>query len=448
MADTIIDTSKKDLSNNLQENDLKDNFQFEVMEGGKKETRNRQGKSSLSTEPAAKDFGNAVNLSGKKVSSSGSPVSSVSTSSTSSLNSKPFSDSGSASSSISSSPLSPPSPLSPLSPSSPLSPPSPSSPSSPSSPPSPNYGHSLDYPNISQNIPTSSKFEPNKSIHKPKLTSFPQLDEQKGSSINNIKNKFRNYQRHILFLVILLLVLCGLWFVWVKKEKNILIWLHFHRHPVVVSQPSSTSSSASSFSQIIPVKSVDIDLLSLADLGQVVRKIESQFNPGQVIILRVKNEKGQDVNFSLLSKALGIKLPETILSSLEENYNFLIYLPDGREKVSCQQSLINQPECFGARIGLVIKIKDGKIDSVKNELNREKMDNLADDWSPLFLFSPLNHSTSSETIYHNVKARYINLPISTMTLDYAIIDNYLVVVTSKNFLYQVVDLLTGTESTK
>ncbi len=255
---------------------------------------------------------------------------------------------------------------------------------------------------------------------------------------NNFVKRFNEYRRHILYLSIFLVILCGLWFVWVKKEESILAWVHVHYHRPSVTQVSSLSHSTN-FKLLIPAKSKTIDFLGLANLVNLVNSLNQQFQAADIVVLRIKDEHGNDVKMSLLNKALMIKFPLNLSSALTNEYNLFAYLPTSNEKVRCQQALITDKECFGPRIGLILKIKDNQSNQVISELRRMPIKNLINNLSSIFLFSPAGEATSSDVVYRGVKVHYVNLPISTMSLDYAIINNYLVIATSKNSFRRVID---------
>lgn len=276
--------------------------------------------------------------------------------------------------------------------------------------------------------------------------------------INNLVERFNRYRRHILYLVIFLIFLCGLWFVWIKEEDNILAWIHFHQHPVKVLPSNSNSSSSSSqnvavkpsglfFKKLIPAQSVPIDILKLSNLKQLSKDIAAQFPQNQIVILQVKDEGNNDAGFSLLGRVLGIRSDllssSTLEQSLEKNYNFLLYLNDtSQDKIFCQQSLVDQPACAGPRLGFVFKLdSDKQAERIKQSLTEKTMTELASGWSPIFLYYPQSKAFQSKTVYRGAEIHFINFPISTMSFDYSIFGHYLIISTSKGLTHRAVDLI-------
>ena len=49
--------------------------------------------------------------------------------------------------------------------------------------------------------------------------------------------------------------------------------------------------------------------------------------------------------------------------------------------------------------------------------------------------------TFQDNIYQDVAIRYLNFPDSTLTIDYVISDDYLIITTSKESIYAVIDQL-------
>ena len=388
MSDEILNIPKKDSLTDHQNDDIREHFQFETMNDN--ELFQRGSKSS-----------DQVNSS--KPTSGVPPVSSVSRTIP-----KP------ASSNVS--PSSPPSSLS----------------TSPPPPTPPKNSFSQLTPDSHSKIFSSAQ---------PKKFPISQGEILSSRNVkrNNFIKKFNEYRRHILYLSIFLVILCDLWFVWVKEEKNILAWIHlYYHHPKTVVQ-APPSPKTTNFKLLIPTKSKTIDVLKLADPVSLVNLISQQFPSDTIVVLRVKNENGDDVKMSLLNKALAINLPTKVMSVLTNDYNLFVYLPTDNEKMDCQQALITGKECFGPRLGLVFKLKDGQAGLVKDELDRIPMENLIHSLTSIFLFNLDKMATPSETTYRDIKVRYVNLPISTMSLDYAVANDYLIIATSKNSFHKVID---------
>ena len=478
MSDEILNIPKKDSLTDRQNDDIRKHFQFETMSDNKlsqkepkpsNQTNSHRPSNLVKNIKDTKNTDDVVKVSNKIVQS---PISSVPLPKTKSENkatSKPTSSVPpipSASTVI-------PKPISSNVPPTPPTPPS-SQPLTPPTPPKKFFkldssesfktGLSKDEnPKNNSSLPSNlfKKLNPKNSFSQSASDShskifssaqpkkFPTSQGETLLSQNTKRNdfikKFNKYRRHILYLSIFLVILCDLWFVWVKKEENILAWIHLHYHHSTTVVPSPPSPEVTNFKLLIPVKSKTIDILGLANPVSLANSLSQQFPSDTIVVLRVKDESGDDVKMSLLNKALAINFPDKVMSVLTGDYNLFVYLPTNNERVNCQQSLITEKECSGPRLGLVFKLKNGQAKLVKDELDKIPMQGLIHNLNSIFLFNLDKMAMPSDTIYHNIKARYINLPISTMSLDYAVANDYLIIATSKNSFYRVSDKIIGKE---
>ncbi|HHD92567.1 MAG TPA: hypothetical protein ENL06_03045 [Candidatus Portnoybacteria bacterium] len=240
---------------------------------------------------------------------------------------------------------------------------------------------------FSQSAPDSHSKTFSSAQSKKSPTSQGEILSSQNTKGNNFVKKFNKYRRHILYLSILLIILCDLWFIWVKKEESILAWIHlYYHHPTTVVQGPS-SSKTTNFKLLIPAKSKTIDVLGLANLTSLINSLSQQFQSASIVVLRIKNENGDDVKMSLLNKALAINLPAKVIPALTGDYNLFVYLPTNNEKVNCQQALIAEKECFGPKLGLVFKLKNGQAKLVKDELDKIPMKSLIHNLTSIFLFN-------------------------------------------------------------
>jgi len=128
-------------------------------------------------------------------------------------------------------------------------------------------------------------------------------------------------------------------------------------------------------------------------------------------------------------------LPERVIQSVVvddlggSNYTFFSY---------------NQTE--GKRLGLVIKIAEGIDLSADLKEWEVSIPERVNEFS-VYLGDEILLATTEEfqdNIYNNIPIRYFNLPDPDLSVDYAIIGDKLIITTSKDSMYAVIDALLST----
>lgn len=103
---------------------------------------------------------------------------------------------------------------------------------------------------------------------------------------------------------------------------------------------------------------------------------------------------------------------------------------------------------YPARFGLIATLKDGVKVADVNKILKNLEPTMPEELKDLILFT----SSSTEipespkftgNTYKDIGIRYVNFPYSTLTLDYAITNNYFVLTTSKEAMYAVIDRLSA-----
>ena len=135
----------------------------------------------------------------------------------------------------------------------------------------------------------------------------------------------------------------------------------------------------------------------------------------------------------------GIIVPESISSSLSGSYDFFFLGENSFDKTSCSKAGISNNACAGPRLGLALPIKNGKnIDSSLRSWESTMPNDLQSILPSQTSISSGNFKNAS---YGGTSIRYQNFPIDTTTIDYAVLNNILLISTSKTSMYAVVDAL-------
>lgn len=180
-------------------------------------------------------------------------------------------------------------------------------------------------------------------------------------------------------------------------------------------------------SSLIPVDETETIELIKGQENLLIDKLKTTAAQGQEIgtlrriLIKSVNGQSKYLNFNEFCQIAEIQTP------LSEN-NFTLFL-------------YSQDE--GNRLGLVIDIQN---------FYEEPIFSLLRNWEPemktdlklIFLATKPGPAATEEfqdNIYQNIAIRYLNFPHPDLTIDYAIIDDKLVIATSKDSIYAVIDIL-------
>jgi hypothetical protein len=160
-----------------------------------------------------------------------------------------------------------------------------------------------------------------------------------------------------------------------------------------------------------------------ADLAKAAQQVAT-LNNAKPVEFFITDKNNMPISFASFAKISGINLSQATLDAIGEKFSLFIYAN-------------NQ----SPRIGLSIEIKDSV--SLKEALTQEES-SLTQNFSPLFLGDIETQTTGgfSDGIYQNISLRYKNIhPETGLSVDYAIINNHLVVGTSMNTHHILLDMI-------
>jgi len=194
--------------------------------------------------------------------------------------------------------------------------------------------------------------------------------------------------------------------------------------------------------QLIPLHEIETIELSIEKYESFLSRLESIFRTKQekdtfksILIKLIKQTEKEYADFDSFVSISKINIPENIKNIITsskingDNYNLFLY-NNGEEN----------------RVGLIISIEQSH-DLVQN-LNAWE-ETMVNDIRPLIFKNEILKSATEEfqdNTYKGVTVRYINFPTSDLSVDYAIIDNKLIITTSKDSMYAVIDTLIFVES--
>lgn len=200
------------------------------------------------------------------------------------------------------------------------------------------------------------------------------------------------------------------------------------------------------------------NLLS-STLQAALDDIKTQNYPeGKIIYLPVRLEQltsagePQFLSAQIFLSSLGINAPDNLFEAINPVFMPYVYGPGDEEQARCEEAAIEDPTCYGPRFGLVLQAKEGMEDELPalasqwralDDSNLETLvlsDTKEVPSAPSFnsaQFSGLDGQKQPATVY------YINMPLSTTALNFAVVDNLIVIATSKNSSFVMLDRILG-----
>ena len=230
----------------------------------------------------------------------------------------------------------------------------------------------------------------------------------------------RKSKKGLVYALIAIIILAGIggFFYWMGTKPE------SEPEPTAPEQPQPSES-------LIQVDETKI--LSLSNEIALVELIKQETGKSQTVetfkrIAVLKNEI-EFLSLNELLKELNIKIPPYALAELKDNYTLIVYSQDGKR-----------------RLGLVIETENA--DNLKEQL-RFWEQTMVNDLKNFYLTETPGEPATSEfqdNIYppisptgKQVNIRYINFPEPGLTIDYTIVENLFILMTSKKSMYKAID---------
>lgn len=239
-------------------------------------------------------------------------------------------------------------------------------------------------------------------------------------------------------IVLLLLIIGGGYYFYQKNNSGVVEQEQENvDEEIITEEPESVAApeetvkltplSEKYYEDKVNIITVDIETMgpdelkrSLSNTAREVSQLQSR-EPYEFII---NDTKGNRVAFPIFAIASEIKFPQTLLSNLDEDFTFYVYNDQGN-----------------TRTGLVIETKN-------SEAAFTEMKNLEADLTKIvsFLFLYENYMDKTgpynSNIYNGIPSRYLNLDATnSISIDFGIYKNMLVIGTSKDTFWAILDKL-------
>ena len=166
---------------------------------------------------------------------------------------------------------------------------------------------------------------------------------------------------------------------------------------------------------------VDQENLLLDQLKTLISQEQASSTLNHILV-RITDQKYLSLNDLIL--ALNISIPEAITTSTSDDYTLFSY----------NQSV-------GNRLGLVIKM--GRSETLVQDLSNWET-TIKDNLKQLFLTKESPSAAEEkfqDNVYKDIQIRYMNFPTPNLSIDYALIKGNLVIATSRESMFAIIDAL-------
>lgn len=169
---------------------------------------------------------------------------------------------------------------------------------------------------------------------------------------------------------------------------------------------------------------------------ETAQEYSEGINITRLLITVVENGVKRFLTLSELAEILNLNIPDALQTPAAEAYNLILSSLPSEALATSSNSFKEDRE---NRLALILETANPR------EANKTMQDweaTMVQELEGLMLISPGPEATPEfqEVIYHGASLRYKNLPISSITIDYTIYQNLIIITTSKRSIYTIYDL--------
>jgi len=247
-------------------------------------------------------------------------------------------------------------------------------------------------------------------------------------------------------LAILALIISGLWY-FLKQPGNI---------AQISQSPSPRPSLAAPAPAIMPISLFKTDSRKIFELKlnqeknnfqEAIASLDQTEEPaGNFIYILFKDAGGNWPSLDKLASSTGIDIfdlpTQSGASTIREqvNMNSFSFFAYSQSQNGSGDSPFNAFPTTSGRMGLVVKINSASVDQLAKSLKDLEQLMLPD----LKILIPATNNMPanpifSTNVYKNINIRYVNLPDSDLSFDYAVLNDKLIFATSKVSMYAIID---------
>ena len=201
-------------------------------------------------------------------------------------------------------------------------------------------------------------------------------------------------------------------------------------------------------------KSEIIDLETLADVSglagadELVRLVVKSLTAsatGEEPSDAETSSSDEYADITAIVKQLKIKIPASVSREFLDDFDVFVFGGNSFDEETCAKAKNTAETCFGPRLGIAVKVSDPKKMLSTLKIWEKTM---SVDLKPMVLAKVGGSSTANfqTGTYNGQSIRYKNMPINTITVEYALAGDTLIITTSKSAILKAIDSLPPAES--
>ncbi len=185
------------------------------------------------------------------------------------------------------------------------------------------------------------------------------------------------------------------------------------------------------------------DTASSANIANKIKEVTAEtFPAGTLLLLNIVVRDGgteRTVSLDEVAAALKVTINPSVMAGLTGEYNLFLLSSNAFDRSTCSRSGITRADCSGPRLGLVFKVKDAA--AARSALAAWEP-SMAQNLQALILAAiSIGSGSFGDATYANIPIRYRNFPIDTMTIEYAVRGDIVLITTSKSSMFAAIDAL-------
>lgn len=179
---------------------------------------------------------------------------------------------------------------------------------------------------------------------------------------------------------------------------------------------------------------------------ETLSSISSYAGTDELVRIAVKSINEEGINeysdIVTIANQLNIKIPNDVSKEFSGNFDVFLFGGNSIDKETCENANIKSSTCYGPRLGMAIKVADPeKVKSFLKTWEKTMVTDLKQmilsEYGKQASYSFLTNNYQGQTI------RYINIPINTITIEYSLVNDVLIISTSKSSIYKAIDSVVG-----
>lgn len=159
----------------------------------------------------------------------------------------------------------------------------------------------------------------------------------------------------------------------------------------------------------------------------------------RLVFLVTEGNVQRELTWNELAAALELTVPATVSAQLTPTYNIFLLPTTVYDTAQCNEAGVERPDCAGPRLGIALAATNSA--ALSSSLGQWEATMVRDLRNLIVAEVTGETRPFLDATYNAVPVRYRNLPLPTVTIDYALTNNLLIITTSKSSMFAAIDAL-------